>query len=346
VPLEKVLDPIGVKRVEGNVTNIDFSAHEIAVETDSEKTALPYDRLVLAAGSRLNRPDIPGLREYAHAIDTHAEAEALADHLGGLSSRSASPGQYTAVVVGAGLTGVEAACELPDRLKSAGGGDQEVRVILVDRSKHVGSTMGKHARPVIEEALSSLGIETRLDVSVESITPEGVTLSSGEEIPALTTVWTAGMRASALTELFPVIRDSMGRVTVDEFLRVKGMQDVFAAGDLARAMPDDGHLSVMSCQHARPQGRIAGHNVAADLLGKELIAYRQEAYVTCLDLGPWGAVYTKGWDRQVFNKGAAAKETKQTINCIRIYPPLSGDRQEILDEAAPVIQAVPATKVK
>jgi NADH dehydrogenase len=64
-------------------------------------------------------------------------------------------------------------------------------------------------------------------------------------------------------------------------------------------------------------------------------------YVTCLDLGAWGAVYCQGWDRQVAAKGAAAKETKQTINRIRIYPPRSRDPAEILAAAAPVTQAPP-----
>jgi NADH dehydrogenase len=57
-------------------------------------------------------------------------------------------------------------------------------------------------------------------------------------------------------------------------------------------------------------------------------------YVTVLDLGPWGAVYTEGWERHVVTKGEAAKRIKQLINCQRIYPPLTGSRQEILPTPA------------
>jgi NADH dehydrogenase len=97
----------------------------------------------------------------------------------------------------------------------------------------------------------------------------------------------------------------------------------------------------MSCQHARPQGRIAGHNVVADLLGRPLIDYHQEDYVTVLDLGAWGALYMQGWDRRVVVEGAAAKRTKHEINHRRIYPPAGGDAGQLLAAAAPVIQAVP-----
>ena len=66
-----------------------------------------------------------------------------------------------------------------------------------------------------------------------------------------------------------------------------------------------------------------------------------EMYTTILDLGPWGAVCTAGWDRRVATAGVDAKRTKELINRQRIYPPCSGDRREILDASAPVIQAPP-----
>ncbi len=85
-------------------------------------------------------------------------------------------------------------------------------------------------------------------------------------------------------------------------------------------MMDDRHASVMSCQHGRPMGRFAGHNVVCDLFGLPMLPLRIGWYVTVLDLGPWGAVYTEGWDRHVVAKGTAAKKTKQIINRQRIYP--------------------------
>ena len=96
------------------------------------------------------------------------------------------------------------------------------------------------------EALAALGIETRLGIDIASISPSGVMLTSGEEIPAATVVWCAGMRANPLTRLFPVEPDHFGRIPVDAFMRVTGVANVFAAGDVACAMMDDSHASVMS----------------------------------------------------------------------------------------------------
>jgi len=88
-------------------------------------------------------------------------------------------------------------------------------------------------------------------------------------------------------------------------------------------------------------GRFAGYNVVSDLLGAPMLPLQIDWYVTCLDLGPWGAVYTEGWDRHVAATGEEAKRTKEIINRQRIYPPRSRNRREILDAAAPVVQAPP-----
>ncbi len=339
VPLAGLLDPVGVAHVTTEVTAIDTGARSVAT---SGGAVFGYDRLVLASGSHVLKPDIPGLREFGFDVDTHDGALALQRHLSGLADGASTPAATTVVVVGAGLTGIEAACELPKRLRALfSRGTVTPRVILVDRNPAVGSDMGPSARPVIEEALSHNGVETRTAVGVTGVTRHGVTLSSGEHLEAATVVWCAGMRASSLTEQLPVPRDRLGRVEVDGHLRVVGVPSVFAAGDVAAARMDDEHLSVMSCQHGRPMGRYAGYNVISDLLGEPMLALRIPWYVTVLDLGPAGAVYTEGWDRVVVSTGAQAKATKQTINMRRIYPPLTRVRAELLAAAAPALQARP-----
>jgi NADH dehydrogenase len=344
VPLDDVLGPIGVRRVQGEVAGIDPDGQAVTVTTASGQQTLPYDRLIFALGSQLVRPSIPGLGECAFDVDTYDGAARLNTHLQSLPGRPESPGQFTVVVVGAGLTGIETATEMPERLRAIlarANRTSPFRVILADHNPRVGSDMGESARPVIREALAALGIETRLGVEVLSVSPAGVTVRSGEQIPAATVVWCAGMRANPLTRAFPVEQDRFGRLPVDEFLRLQGVANVFAAGDVAGALMDDRHGSVMSCQHSRPMGRFAGHNVVCDLFGLPMLPLHIAWYVTVLDLGRWGAVYTEGWDRHVVSKGEAAKKTKQVINCQRIYPPLTRNRQEILAAAAPVIQQAP-----
>ena len=339
VPLDSVLAPTGVRLIKGEVTAIDPKSRSIALQSPNGQQDIIYDRLVLAAGSRVFLPDIPGLAEHGLNIDTYNETKKLDLHLKGLSYQAQSDGWNTVLVIGAGLTGIEIACEMPNRLKAVG--IQSGRVILADRLQHIGSDIGIHARAVIHRALDNLGIEVRTAIKIAAIGDHGVTLTDGERISARTVVWCAGMVASPLAARLPAERDRWGRLLVDEYLKVEGLDDMYAAGDIAAANIDNGHTSVMSCQHARPMGRFAGHNAVSDLLGEKSLPLHIPWYSTCLDLGPAGAVQTQGWNRLIVATGAKAKETKKMINCVRIYPPKSRDRSEILAAAAPVVQAPP-----
>ncbi|GAC1408554.1 MAG: NAD(P)/FAD-dependent oxidoreductase [Mycobacterium sp.] len=337
IPLRHVLDPAGVGHVTAHVVAIDPRSHTVTTSAGTRT----YDRLVMALGSRVVKPDIPGLRKFGFDVDTYEGAVRLQRHLTALALQHETPSASAVVVVGAGLTGIETACELPTQL-TALFPDAVPRVTLLDHNPHVGSDMGSWARPVIEAALEANGVHSRLGVRVTAVTGGGVQLSTGDALAASTVVWCAGLRANPLTADLGSEPDRLGRVAVDDYLRVVGVQDIFAAGDVAVARMDDEHLSVMSCQHGRPMGRFAGNNVVSDLLGERLLTLRIPWYVTVLDLGPAGAVYTEGWDRQVVATGAEAKSTKRTINHERIYPPLNGDRNAIFTAAAPTVQSPPA----
>ncbi|RFU80349.1 hypothetical protein TARUN_1815 [Trichoderma arundinaceum] len=337
-PLNELLNATGVQFVRGVVDVIRTKDKQVEVVSPmGERSNLSYDRLVLAAGSRLVKPNVPGLREHAFSIDTITDAADLEAHLQRLASLPSSQERNTVVVCGGGFTGIELAAELPRRLRAILGMAEKVKVVLVEKSDVIGPDLGGNPRPVITQALSDLEVETKLGNAVASIDAKGVVTSSGERIDALTVVWTAGLEATPLTQQIPGEKDRQGRLIVDADLRVPSSPDVFATGDAACAQTDDkGNHTMMSCQHAIPLGRSAGHNVAADLLKIPGSPYLQPAYGTCLDLGGWGAIVCDGWERKVFKSGGPAKEIKGWINGSVIYPP-KAIAQEAFDAANPMI---------
>jgi NADH:ubiquinone reductase (H+-translocating) len=344
VPLADVLDPIGARLIVAQVADLSVAERNVTLVADGRTSQLAYDRMVFALGSRLVRPQIPGLREHAFDVDTYEAAVLLGEHLAELASQPRLAGRDTVLVIGAGLTGIEVATEMAGRLRAALASDASARphVILADRADRIGSDMGESAYPVIEEALNALHVQMRPGIAVAAIDRGGATLTTGERIDASTVIWCAGMEANRLTACFPVARDRFGRLPVTPSLKIEGLAAEFAAGDAAWFAIDGIRSCVMSCQHGRPMGRFAGHNVVCDLLGEPMMPLSIDWYTTILDLGGWGALYTEGWDRQVVAREAIAKRTKETINRQRIYPPRSRDRREILDAAAPVVQTPPA----
>jgi NADH dehydrogenase len=322
-PLGKLFEALDIRYEQGRVDVIDSaSTSAVIVGPDGVRSSLPYDRLVLAAGSQGFKPDIPGLDKYGFTVDQLDDAIALDQHLSALAKRPSSAARDTAVVAGGGFTGIEVATEMPSRLRAVLGPKANVRVLIVDRNDAIAPAMGPNPRPLIEKALREAGVETRLGVGVAALNENGVTLSDKQFIESATVIWAGGFRANPLTAQIPAERDRSGRLIVDPNLRVAAVPAVFAAGDTAYAATDDlGHHALMSCQHANRLGASAGFNAAADLLGVPLEPYQQKNYVTCLDLGPSDAVFTRGWDAMVEMSGDKAKAMKREINTQWIYPP-------------------------
>ena len=325
VPLDDVLGPAGVERVEGDVRRLDTRAHEIVL---ADGSPMRYDRLVLAAGSVVQRAAIPGA-PHAFAVDTWQEAIALRDHLEGLPLLpDDSPGRFTAVVIGAGFTGIEVATTMVPRMQRVAasvGSRRLARVVLLEREPVIAPDLGEQARRHVVRAMTKLRVEWRSGTEVAAIEPDGVRVAGDDWIPAATVILTGGFRASPLAAQLSEQRDALGRLSVDPYLRVRDAEHVYAAGDVAHAAADaGGHVAPMSCQCAIPMGEIAGANAAAELVGGRLARFSHSAYVTCLDLGDAGALFMEGWNREVRLTGFWAKLVKQLINTRLIYPPRPG----------------------
>jgi NADH:ubiquinone reductase (H+-translocating) len=340
--LAALFSATGVQHIAGRVAAISADRHELElVSADGERSTLHYDKFVLAAGSTLFQPPIPGLAEFSFNVDQLADAKVLEAHLAALANRPETPARNTVVVAGGGFTGIETAAEMPERLRKVLGREAEIRVMVIEQAPGIGPDLGPVPRPVIEAALLECGVEILTGVAVTEIDADGITTSSGERIESNTVVWTAGARANSLAAQVPGDRDQYGRLHADPYLRASQAADIFVTGDVAHAATDDqGNVAVMSCQHALSLGRVAGHNAAAELVGLPLHAYSQPKYVTCLDLGAWGALYTEGWNRQICLTRQEGKNLKRDITTKWIYPP-AADRQAVFAIANPDYVIVP-----
>jgi len=338
VPLKKYLDPLGILLNVSKVIRIDHKKKNIfMVGSNGQEEVLPFDGLILAAGSHLNRPSIPGF-EHGFNVDTFGDAVRLEDHLKELSaSRFSSAGSRTFVVVGASFTGLEVITGLPERLRPFALPDIHYDFILTDRSFSIAPEYSSEGRGIISRQLEKEEIQFFAGEEVDSISPDHILFKSGKCIETRTVIWCGGMKANPLTSMFPADRDCLGRLKVDQFLRIDGQRTIFAAGDVAQACVDDeGHLSVMSCQHAIPQGKFAGNNAVNALFDCDLIPYSQPRYGTCLDLGSEQALVTTGWDRFPKMTGIPAKELKMEIMSKWIIP--EKDVEETVKMSVPVIR--------
>ncbi|MEQ1967992.1 FAD-dependent oxidoreductase [Xenorhabdus nematophila] len=261
--ISKQIAAAGVEYIAGKIEEIDSDSKILTINlVNGSQTTLTYDRFVLATGSQLAIPPVPGFYEYGFNVDTLEDAQRLEVHLQALKSKPDSHARNTVVVVGGGLTGLESAAEMPARLKAILGDN----VIIVDMAPAPGAGMGADASLVIQQALSECGVESRAGLRVEAIDNKSITLSNGECIESNTVVLATGVKANTLTEQISSKRDTSGRIISDIYLHAKAVSGIFVAGDTVKAPTDDeGNYNLMTCQHALSLGRVAGHNAAAEL---------------------------------------------------------------------------------
>lgn len=333
VALEHWLAPLGIDLMVGEIREVS-PASGVVVLADARQVR--YDSLILATGSRLRGPQIPGA-ERLHDVDTFLGASDLDRHLGALAAAGfPRPSARTFVVLGGGFTGLEIITALPARLAEIAPSNADLSFHLIDHARTVGTGYDPAARRHIEHRLRSLGIRVHLRRGVRAYDGTRLMLGDGGEIPTETVIATTGLRAGPLAAAFSGARDEKGRLVVDEFLRLPLHPTVLVAGDASKARADRTHWAPMSCQHAMPQGKFAGYNAVNRLFGAEPTPYSQPRYRTCLDLGPGDALTTMGWGRRLATVGAEAKALKTEVLTERIYPPRGID--EVLAAAGPEIR--------
>jgi len=340
-PLSELFAELNIHFIAGSAERIDAKQKSVWYrDSQGNVTLAAYDRLIVATGSQTRRPAIAGLAEFAFDIDQLESAQIFENHLDSLALRPSTPERNTLVVCGGGFTGIELATELPARLRARFGENTQTKIIVVERGAVIGGRYSEELRNTIEEASNELGVEWRLNSEIKAINDTGVTLKNGERIAAATVVWTAGVEAHPLSQQIAGERDGQGRLIVNESLQVPAHPEVYATGDMAHARTDDlGNTALMTCQHAIQLGKFAGHNAAASLLDVAPYPYRQVNYVTCLDLGGWGAVYSEGWDQKVKCVRDEAKKIKIAITNELIYPP-AADRAMAFAAADPLAKFV------
>lgn len=330
-----LLRRVAVRFVAGEAVGLDVGSDVLCL---GDGRRLGYSRLVVATGSVMRRPPVPGT-DRAFSIDTVAEAVAFDAHLADVVRTGRAP---RIAVVGAGFTGLELALELRDRIRAHGTDEQAegAQIVLLERATVAGPELGPGPRPQIEAALGAARVDVRLGATVTALDRDQVTLAGGNRVTVDAVVLTTGLGAAPFAKLVPGAHDELGRVSVGRTLRVPVAPHIFVAGDAAATLADYAHPVIQSCQHALELGRFAGENAARDLLGLPLVWNVQPPYMTCLDLGRSGAVYTVGWDREVVFTGREAKRRKRHINTEVIYPPTEASAEELLALSRPEVQRV------
>lgn len=266
----------------GRVERLDLEGRHVHLD---DGAVLPFDSLVLAAGSVYGDHGIPGVREHAYVLKSVHEAAALRSHVlrqfeaAACEPEAADDGRLTFLIAGAGPTGVEMAGALVELFRVLRRDYPELasarpRVVMVEPTDAVLAPYGPRTRAYAERTLRRRGVDIRLRTGVTRAEPHQVELSDGSVVPSRTLIWAAGVRANPLADRLGIEVDRGGRVPVTDRLHLAEHPDVFVIGDMAGVPGAAERPYPQVAQVAIQMGKHVGHVLRARLAGREPRPFR------------------------------------------------------------------------
>lgn len=267
-PFREMFAGTGVELKFAKVTAVDVDRKTVALTDGGE---LAYDTLVYALGSRWNTQGVPGTAEHAYEIASRPGALRLRERLARLDAGQA------VLVVGGGLTGLEAATEIAETRP-------DLKVALAARGG-LGDWLSPKGRAHLWKVAGKLGITVYEDAAVTRVDADRVALADGRIVPAAVTVWTTGFAVHPIAQATTLEVTGTGQIVVDGTMRSVSHPDVYAVGDAAMAMGAGDKPLRMSCASGTPMAWQAADVIAARLTGGKLPTAHLRYFNQCISLG-------------------------------------------------------------
>ncbi|MCJ0868623.1 NAD(P)/FAD-dependent oxidoreductase [Streptomyces sp. AP-93] len=263
------------------VTSIDPGRQVVAVADADGDGELGYDTLLYALGSHGDDRGVPGAAEHAFDVSARPSALRLRERLAGLGEGG------NVLVVGDGLTGIEAATEIAESRPG-------LSVTLVARGE-LGAQLSAGARTHLRQACDRLGITVLEHTGVDAVEATRVLCADGTALTSEATVWTAGFAVDPIAAAAGLEVTENGRILVDRTMRSLSHPNVYAAGDSVFTIGENGRPLPMSCASAgytgmqavkaivgRLTGSKVGH-VKLDYLGNHISLGRRDGIMQLVD---------------------------------------------------------------
>ena len=255
----------GIKLVVDTASSIETANR--TVQFASGRPSLDYDYVIYAVGSTGVVPaSVPGAVEFAYPIAELEQAQRLRAVIDDVHPDA------PVTVVGAGLTGIEAATELAE---------QGHKVTLVCGGQ-LGPYLSEPGRRSVAKVLRKLGVTVLETEVVTEVQPDAVVFADGAARPSAVTIWTAGFGIPDLAANSGLRTDAAGRLLTDETLTSVDDPRIVAAGDCASP---SGVPLRMSCQSASPLGAQAANTVLSRVAGTAPAVIDQAFTGACISLG-------------------------------------------------------------
>jgi len=274
-PLADFLKGTGVEIVIGTVAALDVQRKQVRVDMAGQTREIGYDKLVVALGSMVAMDALPGAREHAFTL-TPNSVTTLRQQLEYGTPNTRRP----VLIVGGGLTGIEAAAEFAEAFPN-------LKVTLTTRDE-VGPGLSEPAKAYIRSTLARLGVDVREHVAVTQVQDHLAQTSVGE-MPFGVCLWAGPFVAPPLARESGLAVNAQGQILVDRYLQSTSNPDVYAVGDAAWLSESETPVR-MACASATAIAAHAADNLTAMLQDRPQVPFQMGFNAKCVSLGRKDAV--------------------------------------------------------
>jgi len=275
LPISTILKGKNITFVHQEIADIGFSERCIMTKAGGK---VPFQYLVIAFGSESIYFNIKGAKACCYALKTFYDALRIRRRIEEIF-RSFNGNEIKITVVGGGATGVEVVAELSLYTRHLARDLKidlsRVKILLLEAQDKILSGLPDTQRRAAARRLEKLGVQIRTGSRINEVEKSCVILDAGEKCPSDLIIWAAGVKAPILLEKFNELeKDKRGRITTDEFLRVKNHNNIFAIGDNALFVNEIGETAPPTAFIAEQQADLAALNILRLISAKGLLKYK------------------------------------------------------------------------
>jgi NADH dehydrogenase len=277
-PVRGALRKTGVQFRMGTPISVDHKNKSVKLDSSE---VLEFDYLIVALGSATADFGVPGVFEHALGMKSVHEALTIrAEVLRRFEDlcRFEDETIFSISVVGGGPTGVEMAGAFAELVRGPLKNDQRhaaahIKINLIEAGPRILPMFSEKLSAHGKKDLEKLGVTVHLNTAVKAIKPRTIEISDGSKIASEVTIWAAGVKGEPTGAKLnlPLINT---RIDVENTLQVKHYPHIFAIGDIAGFVGENGRMLPMVAPVALQQGRHVAQQIKRIATGQDLKPFK------------------------------------------------------------------------
>ena len=288
-----LINPNKTRFLKAAVSSVNINTQEVHLEGGD---TVKYDYLLIALGFEVETYGTRGVKENAFEIRSFRSSKIIYHQIIkqlNLYKEDHDPSRLTFAVAGGGFTGIEMLGELADALpklcKEHDIPFEKIKIVGIEAAPSVIPFFPKESIQYTTEVLEKRNIELITSTKILECTPEKVVLENNLEVPTKTLIWSCGVKGNTIVHNWGLPIEK-GKISVDSYLCVKNMKNVFSIGDCSLFMKDEKSALPPTAQVALQQAPVCAKNIVAALRGESLTSFEYHHKGSVASIGLMAAV--------------------------------------------------------